>query len=150
MRGVGSENGLAKFFSTEAGGTPSQDFVFTAFYVEEKHMKRDHMWFGARANMSRQPSSTWTRTRAPPPVAKIDNPLPCSCRHEQGRGLGSVRQVQFWTPQNSDLAGFQNFKFSSYASMLHMVFTGSLGRKKLGKSVCFFTFMQIGLTLREK
>ena len=59
-------------------------------------------------------------------------------RHEQVRGLGSVRQVQFWTPQNSDLAGFRNFKFPSYASMLHMVFAGSLDRKKLGKSVVFF------------
>ena len=73
-------------------------------------MKRGHMWFGARANMSRQPSSTWTRTRAPPPVAKIDNPLPCSCLHEQGRGLGSVRQVQFWTPPKFRFSRFSKFQ----------------------------------------
>ena len=70
-------------------------------------------------------------------LQQID-PRPPSPAPAGAGGLGSVRRVQFWTSKSQVFAVFQNFNFSSYASMLHMVFAGSLDRKKLGRSLYFF------------
>ena len=98
------------FFDRGGGDPPIRDQIFTRKINFVKQNERNAAtrgsgpeqtkgnMFSAKGNMLSLKGNT------------LDNPLPCSCLHEQGRGLGSVRQVQFWTPPKFRFSRFSKFQ----------------------------------------